>query len=574
MAGSSCIRVLSGCLFLLLGLRLPLLAIDLEVEHLEVTQAIQDATNSVPLVGDRATAVRARIGMSGPAAAVPTVSGKLHITVDGSTVTPGAGLNAINSPFTPPRPADYDRSREEHTLNFEIPDTYRIPAGSNVTMKVAITCNPPDDNAANNSKEVDLRFDNPVPVRIFYTAVTFGSRQFPVLPDNGDAMVRGILPVDDQGSYLYDSMPGIQQPPQIPFTYDPDGNQEINDWQEANRLLEILSAWQQWLGGSQNTFVYGWANFHITDNGWANGNVAFGNIVPQMCQRTFAHEMAHCLGVGPHNNRKLDEVGWDTNNRLGLGRAKPEHLFDIMAAGHLTREAWIDTTTYKAILNSPAVSRAGVPGTPAPDNVVLSIQGELGQDGSRLMTKRPVFEYPPPVLPTRRAEKGRYIAEAVDKTGTVTSWRFDGRVFSAAAPEKELFGFFSVRIPAKKGAVTEVRLRDTESSRIVARWTRAPTAPELEVTSPISGDRIERNAVIEWKLKGTERKDIVLQVVYSPDGGKTFYPIGINVTENRLKLDTRLLPPKQRAEQGLIRIFASDGLNTVSAEISKLSLRE
>src|SRR5262245_51019016 len=70
-------------------------AVDLTVTNIEVTQAIQTTTNTIRLVAQRSTAVRATLvdlDTSGP---VPNVTGTLHVFVGGTEITPTAGLAPI-----------------------------------------------------------------------------------------------------------------------------------------------------------------------------------------------------------------------------------------------------------------------------------------------------------------------------------------------------------------------------------------------------------------------------------------------------------------------------------------------
>ena len=74
-------------------------AVDLTVTGVEVTQAIQTPTNSIKLVALRSTAVRATLGVTGSAGPVAGVTGRLHVFVGGTEITPAAGVAPINAPF-------------------------------------------------------------------------------------------------------------------------------------------------------------------------------------------------------------------------------------------------------------------------------------------------------------------------------------------------------------------------------------------------------------------------------------------------------------------------------------------
>ena len=99
---------------------------DVSISHVEVTQAVQNLSNTIPRKG---TAVRASLSTSG--SVVPGITGKLHVFVNGTEVTPVAGLNAINQPFTAPAAAN--RSVDNGTLNFEMPAPNEVRVGNTMT---------------------------------------------------------------------------------------------------------------------------------------------------------------------------------------------------------------------------------------------------------------------------------------------------------------------------------------------------------------------------------------------------------------------------------------------------------
>jgi len=76
--------------------------IDLTVTNVEVTQATQTSTNTVPLVSGRSTAVRATITVANTGAPVANIGGSLHVFVGGVEITPVGGIAPINAPFTAP----------------------------------------------------------------------------------------------------------------------------------------------------------------------------------------------------------------------------------------------------------------------------------------------------------------------------------------------------------------------------------------------------------------------------------------------------------------------------------------
>src|SRR5919198_2669678 len=112
-------------------------AVDLTVTGVEVTQAIQTPTNSIKLVALRSTAVRATLGVTGSAGPVSGVTGRLHVFVGGTEITPSAGVAPTNAPFTAPLAPQ--RANENDTLNFELLAPTNITASANVDFEVDVT---------------------------------------------------------------------------------------------------------------------------------------------------------------------------------------------------------------------------------------------------------------------------------------------------------------------------------------------------------------------------------------------------------------------------------------------------
>jgi hypothetical protein len=132
-------------------------AVDLTVASVEVTQATQTPANTIRLVAQRSTAVRATISTDA-LIELRGVTGRLHVLVNGVEVTPAAGVPAINEPFTaPPHRGALtpQRNEENDTLNFELPAPTGITASSDVDVRVDLAPFAGETNTANNSGSAD-----------------------------------------------------------------------------------------------------------------------------------------------------------------------------------------------------------------------------------------------------------------------------------------------------------------------------------------------------------------------------------------------------------------------------------
>ncbi len=578
--------------------------VDLTVTSVEVTQGIQTTTNSIPLVARRSTAVRATIGVAGASSPVSGVTGRLHVFVGGGEVTPTAGLSPINAPFTAPLAPQ--RQNENDTLNFELISPTSISASTDVDFRVDITPVTGESNTANNSGSANnLTAVTVTTPHIFYTRVNYtpSGLGLPsnsmVQPGVGDAFVRGIYPVDDSDPVLYRE--GLF--PTLPFSQDTDGDGKLDDDGDADALKSLLESCRQLivmsgLGASSNTFLYGWVagNPFVgapTSTGYSQtlqyngtsrlpGFVATGNTDPVRYQRTFAHELDHNFG-DVHNTRLLDQVGWDVGARLPnnpstnniTGRVKPMTLADIMKAGLLSNQAWIDTITYSQLLSSPILAsplRApGLSAAPKFARRVAVIQGIFDSSGKRLVSLKPVFRFPWLAQPSALAEEGPFIAQIQTDGGLVISTPFTAGNAEDTSKAVEKFGAFSlmVRVPRKQEIAS---LQITDGTQVVASLERT-APPKIEVVGPDPGSRIKGKVRIVWKAvdKDSQPADLMYQVAYSWNSGRSWVPLAVDIAGNQNSVVVNTDRLKRSRGEAMIRVFVSDGLNTEFADVGGLT---
>ena len=557
---------------------------DVSVANVEVTQATQTPTNTIPLVAKRSTAVRATLVVTGSGVPIPNVTGRLHVFVNGASIT-GAGVLPINAPFTAPLAPL--RANQNDTLNFELITPAALVTSNDVDVRVTVSPVAGETNPLNNTLQVNnLKARNTVNPTLFFTRINFTASGLGLTPiafaqkPRGDAMVRGIMPIRDGDTNLYRE--GLF--PTMTFNSDA-GSNNIVDGADVNSILTLLEAYRQLIvnngmGATNRTFLHGWvAGNPISGNGWApvGGRVSFGNSDPTRGQRTYAHEMTHNLGFN-HINSNIDQVGWDVGARLPgnplangvVGRVKPLTLFDIMVGGLLTPQAWIHTPKYISMQSNTGL---GFPDSAsvvlAPKRRVAVVRGTFDPAGRRLLSLEPVYQFPWLSEPTERQRDGQFVIEAVDARGRTTKTPFEPRTGDDG--EAEPAGAFSVMIPVS-GAIRSLRVTNRDGSQTLRRLSRSAAAPTIRILSPTRGSRLGKRTTVTWRAADadTPTSRLRFQIAYSPDRGRDFVPVAVDVSGRTATFDASQVP-KSAQGAGLIRVFASDGLNTASADVRGLT---
>ena len=564
-------------------------AVDLTVSSLEVTQSTQKTDNSIRLVARRSTTVRATLANI-DGGSVAGVSGRLHVFRGGVEITPLAGVPAINEPFT--APAAPQRANESDTLNFELTGgaAAGLTASADVDVRVDVSPVAGETNTANNTLTVqNLTVAANTTPSIFYTRINFTPVGLPadslLQAPVGDAFVRGIWAVNDNDTNL--NRQGLY--PSLTYTQDDGDN--IIEWPattEGTDLIALLSSCRQLivdngLGPAQTTFLYGWLKGNPTDhNGLSNASkIGYGNTDPVRFQRTFAHELGHMIGH-PDVAPAIDQVGWDVGARLPSnpgannvsGRVKPTTLFDIMQPGLVSTQAWISTTRYISV---GADSDLGNGPDASPDQVrkrmlrrVLVVQGEVTRDGRRLRRLEPAFRFPWLSEPSRPDRRGRYTLLIQPERGNPLTFRFDAFNLDDRSRKAPLRGFFEIMAPLQ-GEVRSIAIRDRTTGKTLIKRSRSPRPPRVEILSPAPKSRLGRRTRISWRVTDPDTPSSLLQyqIAYSPNGGASFVPIAVDLRATSFTFDSTQI--QKSPGRGVIRVFASDGLNTAFDDVTGLT---
>ena len=94
-------------------------------------------------------------------------------------------------------------------------------------------------------------------------------------------------------------------------------------------------------------------------------------------------------------------------------------------------------------------------------------------------------------------------------------------------------------------------------------------APTITITAPSAGSIItDRYLQISWNGVDNDGDQLLYRVMYSGDGGSSWYEVATTTNES-ISVDTETLPG---GSNGLLRVYASDGLNSSSADVTPLAM--
>jgi uncharacterized protein (TIGR03437 family) len=185
---------------------------------------------------------------------------------------------------------------------------------------------------------------------------------------------------------------------------------------------------------------------------------------------------------------------------------------------------------------------------------------------------KPVFRYPWLSQPTRTVQTPAtapppYSVNVVTAAGTRITVPFTPTVADDPSQEVEGFGTFEVMIPAPAD-IASLNITDRAGTLNFGGFQRSATPVTVTITSPPPGAALDPVTKVVARVSNPS-PGALFQAAYSPDGGKSFVPIAVDLTDPNFTFDATTVPPS--AGFGLIRIFAGDGLNTTMMDVGNLT---
>jgi hypothetical protein len=137
-------------------------------------------------------------------------------------------------------------------------------------------------------------------------------------------------------------------------------------------------------------------------------------------------------------------------------------------------------------------------------------------------------------------------------------------------PDTIELGPFEATIPVI-GEVVSVRLTDPLKKETFALLKRTAEKPKLRILTPKPNSKLTSETEVNWSVFDPDSKpsEFLYHVAYSPDTGVNFIPVAVNKRKTQIVFNAAKYPPSDG--KGILRIYASDGLNTVTVDVNALS---
>lgn len=621
--------------------RLPLnasiIARDVGIQAMEVTQGVQNLANEVELVADKPTFVRV-LGT--------LVSGTNAFNVEGLLYGKRNGVDLPGSPLRPIQRLpqftgglSFIRDSAIRTWLFELPPTWR---SGNIELRAVIDPrNAQSDPAlANNSRTHAVSFLNKAPICVVLIPVRTHTPNLYATTTNNPIMVptldlaERLLPMSALWPFYsgnpVEEWPGGQY---APFEMGEDNlgvltavntravfssNPRIcNDADAETLFAGIVPA-----AANVKNDVGGMGHFGL-DSSWTALSTSYDPNSPYspFSGQTFAHEIGHNFSrlhvdcgdpsfndlFYPYDESLFADgstngyYGFDAQTKTSIApQSGNRKVADLMS---YCPPRWTSDYTWKALMGKLSDRGAAVNAATTAQFLAGStayVSGVIGPDGTTgaldttwVFANATLGRDLAGKWQRINANRLRVLMQQERGIAGLQPDTFHLRLFDSAnnvlgdlpvtptgndhhgsQPSGQLF---VLTFPVPETPVARLELRNGE----IILATKAPgsSVPTVSLQSPSGGSAVADALSVAWLANDSDSGDTLLGTVqYSPDLGQTWYALLNNYTVSKgatqsLTLDTSTLPGSA-ANAALLRVSVSDGYNTAAATSQSFTMAD
>lgn len=551
-----------------------LLKPDLQITAVEVTQAVQNLTNQVPLIWGKETYVRLFVKAEYP----ETVGEEVvyHAGCDVPLVTArlvgpgGQVLRPLNRSITArvlrgqERPTQAERDALSECLYFRLAGDWRTE-DYHLLAEVNPERDRPDRFVNNNERTEDIRFQKTREVELVYRPVRYTEGGANLQPDQKRAVAMA------EYLRLYPVAEGRRR---FVWGYPLRVDWSLADVAGRSRLLSVIDE-QRAFGRVQATSHVGLVHTDVP----TGDSVGRGLLPGQACfvkytdnleydGMSLIHELGHNLGrrhvpcetqddtggTWPYPPCQLSDgtrtgyYGFDTQRPL-LNVRDPRTHSDFMGYGV---RVWVSDFTYRGLYGVLQPAAAGL-GAGAQDlllvrGLVTATQGTGQLDAAYRVQS--AFQ--------NATSGGPYTLQLQDSQGQVLQQdTFDAVMKDARGQDEDGAGTPFLRaLPYDARAARIVLLR---AGQVLASRVASAHPPTVRLTMPNGGETVTGTLTIVWEGSDADGDPLEYVLQYSVDGGATWQALATRLRSSPYRVDAGDLPGGARC---LVQVIASDGFHT------------